>query len=127
MLSSMGNALRRTSTPSEMAIVCYNESLRISRLRFGQNHTTVASTLFDIGNLHDSNQNSNKAMHYYQHALFVYRQKYMKELRQRLYSGLDRPRALANGVEGGTKILSTGDKITRPSRTCKGGTSTTCS
>mmetsp|Transcript_22415 Transcript_22415/g.48576 ORF Transcript_22415/g.48576 Transcript_22415/m.48576 type:complete len:1615 (+) Transcript_22415:1-4845(+) len=111
ILSSMGNALRRTSTPSETAIVCYNESLRISRLRFGQNHTTVASALFDIGNLHDSNQNFNKAMHYYQRALSVYRQKYSKELRQRLCSGLDKPRALVNGGEGGTEILSTGDEI----------------
>lgn len=107
----MGNALRRTSTPSETAIVCYNESLRISRLRFGQNHTTVASALFDIGNLHDSNQDFNKAMHYYQRALSVYRQKYSKELRLRLCSGLDRSMALVNGGEGGTEILSTGDEI----------------
>jgi len=108
ILSSMGNALRRTSTPSEMAIRCYNESLRISQLRFGQNHATVASALFDIGNLHDSNQNFSKAMHYYQRALSVYKQKYSQDLRQRLCSGLARPRASLNG---GTEILSTGDEI----------------
>jgi len=111
LMSSMGNALRRTSTKSETAIICYNESLRISKLRFGQNHATVASALYDIGNLYDSNQNFGKAMHYYQRALSVYKQKYSQNLRQRLCSGLDRPIPLMSGGEGNTEILSTGDEI----------------
>lgn len=111
ILSSMGNALRRTSTHSETAIICYNESLRISKLRFGQDHVTVASTMFDIGRLHDSNQNLAKAMHYYQRALSVYKQKYSQDLRQRLCYGVERPMALTNEDDEGTEILSTGDRI----------------
>lgn len=110
ILSSMGNALRRTSNNSETAIVCYNESLRISRLRFGQNHATAASAMFDIGSLYDHNGNFSKAMNYYQRALSVYRQKYSQELRQRLCSGLERPRAWKVEDED-TEILSTGDEI----------------
>lgn len=110
ILSNMGNALRRTSGHSETAIVCYNESLRISRLRFGQSHATVASAMFDIGSLYDHNQNFSKAIHYYQRALSVYRQKYSQELRQRLCAGLERPRSL-NGGEEDTEMLSTGDEI----------------
>ena len=114
ILSSMGNVLRRTSRHSDTAILCYNESLRISKLRFGQNHAAVASALFDIGSLYDSNQKFNEAMHYYRRAMSVYKQKYSQNLRQRLCSGfdLDRPRAL-NGEdgEGSTEILSTGDEI----------------
>jgi len=111
ILSNMGNALRCASTYSETAILCYNESLRISRLRFGQNHVTVASAMFDIGSMYDSNRNFSKAMHYYQRALSVYRQKYSQELRYRLCSGLERPLALMNGGEGVTEIVSTGDEI----------------
>jgi len=107
----MGNALLHTSTPSEMAIMCYNESLRISRLRFGSNHVAVASALFNIGGLHESNKRFSKAMHYYQRSLSVYRQKYSQELRQQLCSGLDSSRPLVNGGEGCSIFLSTGDEI----------------
>jgi len=111
ILTSMGNALRRTSTPSETAIMCYNESLRISRLRFGQNHVSVASALFDIGNLHDSNQDFSQAMNYYQRALSVYKQKYSQQLRQRLCSGLEKPNSSTDSETPGTEVLSTGDEI----------------
>ncbi|KAL7543830.1 hypothetical protein ACHAXR_013162 [Thalassiosira sp. AJA248-18] len=111
ILSSMGNALRQSSSNSETAIVCYNESLRISKLRFGQNHSAVASVLFDIGSLYDSKEKFGKAMEYYQHAVSVYKEKYSQELRRRLCSGLDPPRSLMNGGVGATQILSTGDEI----------------
>jgi len=113
ILSSMGNALRRTSTHSETAIICYNESLRISKLRFGENHATVASAMFQMGSLYDSNKNFSKAMHYYQRALSVYKQRYSQDLRQRLCSGMDRPRSMMmNGDDNvGTEILSTGDEV----------------
>ena len=107
----MGNALLHTSTPSEMALICYNESLRMPRLRFGHNHVTVASALFNIGGLHESNKRFSKAMHYYRDALTVYKQKYSQGLRQQLCSGLDRPRVLSNGGEGCSITLSTGDQI----------------
>lgn len=110
----MGNALRRTSRNSDTAILCFNESLRISKLRFGHNHATVASALFDIGSLYDSNKNFGKAMHYYQRAMSVYKQKYSQELRHRLCSGLsslDKQHDLMDDDEGNTEILSTGDEI----------------
>lgn len=116
ILSSMGNALRRISRHSDTAIICYNESLRISKLRFGMNHATVASALYDIGSLYDSHNNFGKAMQYYRRALSVYKQKYSQNLRQRLCAGLDpwldRPHpASMDGEDGDTEILSTGDEI----------------
>ena len=111
ILSSMGNALRKTSDHSETAILCYNESLRISKLRYGEHHQTVASALFDIGSLYETNQNVGKAMHCYRRAISVYKQKYSQELRARLCSGLDRPISLEDGAPGNTEILSTGDEI----------------
>ena len=112
ILSSMGHALRRASAHSDTAIICYNESLRISRLRFGNNHEAVASANFDIGRLYDSNQNHSKAMHYYQRALSVYKQRYSQDLRQRLCSSLvERPRSLMSRDDEVTELLSTGDEV----------------
>lgn len=110
LLSSMGNALRYMSTNSETAIICYDESLRISRLRTGQNHEAVASTMFNIGSLHESNHNLTKAMDYYQRALSAHKQRYSHELRQRLCSGLIMPRALLEGPES-IDILNTGEIV----------------
>ena len=110
ILSNMGNALSHTSTHPDTAIHCYSESLRISRLRFGQNHTTVASAMFDLGNLYDTTENFAKAMHYYERALSVYRQKYSQELTRRLCSGSRRQTDLTIGGEG-AEFLSTGDEI----------------
>ena len=109
----MANALQRSSSkPPEMAVLCYNESLRISRLRFGQNHVSVASALYDIGNLHDSNKNFGKAMDYYQRSLNVYRQKYSQNLRRRLCSGgFDRPIAIMNEENEDIDFLSSSDEI----------------
>ena len=50
-------------------------------------------------------------MHYYQRALSVYKQKYSQELRQRLCSGVERPRNVMDREEEGTEILSTGDEV----------------
>lgn len=111
ILTSIGNVLLQTSTHSEMAVMCYKESLRISQLHFGHNHVTVALALFNIGGLHESNKRFNKAMQYYQRALSVYKQKYSQELRQRLCSGLNSPKTLIIGGEGCSIILSTGDEI----------------
>ncbi|KAL9178952.1 hypothetical protein ACHAXT_011925 [Thalassiosira profunda] len=111
ILSSMGNSLRHLSSHSDTAVICYNESLRISKLRFGTNHATVASAFFDIGSLYDSNKNFGKAMHYYQRALSVYKVKYARNLRQRLCAGLDGPQVHIEVGEGGTELLSTGDEI----------------
>jgi tetratricopeptide (TPR) repeat protein len=111
ILTSMGKALRRTAKHSDTAIMCYNESLRISKLRFGQNHASVASALFDIGSLHACNENFGKAKDYYQSALDVYKQKYSQELRQRMCSGLDRPRGLSGSEGASTEFLSNGDEI----------------
>ena len=86
VLTSMGNVLSRTDNDhSESAALCYNESLRISRQRFGPHHEKVASALFNIASLYDSNSNFDKAMHYYNRALSVYKTNYSKELRVRLW------------------------------------------
>ena len=52
-------------------------------------------------------------MHYYQRALSVYKRRYSQDLRQRLCSGMDRPRSMVmNGDDNvGTEILSTGDEV----------------
>lgn len=110
LLSSMGNALRFMSTDSETAIICYDESLRISRLRAGQNHDAAASTMYNIGSLHESNRNFTKAMYYYQRALSAHKQRYSHELRQRLCSGLIMPRTLLEGPES-IDILNTGEIV----------------
>ena len=110
----MGNVLSRTANEhSESAALCYNESLRISRQRFGPNHEKVASALFNIASLYDSNSNFDKAMHYYNRALSVYKRKYSQELRVRLCSGLIRPiaRAGADDDNAVTEMLSNGDEI----------------
>jgi hypothetical protein len=109
ILSNLGNVLCRTSNHVDTAIQCYSESLRISRLRFGQNHTTVASTTFDLGSLYDSTENFTKAMHHYRDALSVYRKKYSQELTHRLCSGSQRSIDLTVG--GGADFLSTGDEL----------------
>lgn len=113
MLTSIGNVLSRTADKhSETAALCYSESLRISRQRFGPNHEKVASALFNIASLYDSNSNFDKAMHYYHRALSVYKRKYSQDLRVRLCSGLIRPisRAGADDDDAVT-VLSNGDKI----------------
>jgi tetratricopeptide (TPR) repeat protein len=110
----MGNVLSRTADEnSETAALCYNESLRISRQRFGPNHEKVASALFSIASLYDSNANFDKATHYYNRALSVYKRKYSQELRVRFCSGLLRPvsHSGVNDVDAVTEILSTGDEI----------------
>merc|ERR1719491_265317 len=88
LLVNMGNVLRHVKTAnSETAISCYNESLRISKLRFGANHERVASVMFSLGKLHDASHDFSRAIHYYQSALSVYKQKYSQDLRRRLCSG----------------------------------------
>ena len=99
-----------TSTHPDTAIHCYSESLRISRLSFGQNHTTVASAMFDLGNLYDTSENFANAMHYYERALSVYRHKYSQELTRQLCSGSRRQTDLTIGAEG-AEFLSTGDEF----------------
>jgi hypothetical protein len=94
----------------DTAIHCYSESLRISRLRFGQNHTTVASTTFNLGSLYDSTENFTKAVHHYRNALSVYRKKYVQELTRRLCSGSHRSIELTVRG-GGIDFLSTGDEL----------------
>lgn len=113
VLTSMGNVLSRTDNDhSESAALCYNESLRISRQRFGPHHEKVASALFNIASLYDSNSNFDKAMHYYNRALSVYKRNYSKELRVRLCSGLIRPISPGPNDESAvTEILSNGDEI----------------
>jgi tetratricopeptide (TPR) repeat protein len=111
ILSSMGNALRKMPQHGDTAIVCYNESARISQIRLGENHVTVASTLVDIGKVYDTNENFDKAMVFYRRALSVYKEKYSQNLRARLCSGLERPVSLFTVDEPSTEILSTGDEI----------------
>ena len=110
LLTSMGNALRCSSSHSETAIICYDESLRISRLRPGQNYVAVASAMFNIGSLHDSNHNFTRAMYYYQRALSMHKRKYSQELRQRLCSALSRPTTLQDESECDV-VLNTGEMI----------------
>jgi tetratricopeptide (TPR) repeat protein len=110
----MGNVLSRTADEhSESAALCYNESLRISRQRFGPNHEKVASALFNIASLYDSNANFDKATHYYNRALSVYKRKYSQELRVRFCSGLIRPisQSRVDDVDAVTEMLSNGDEI----------------
>ena len=114
----MGKLLSRTADGdehSESVALCYNESLRISRQRFGPNHAYVASALFNIASLYDSDANFDKATHYYNRALSVYKRKYSQELRVRFCSGLIRPisqsEAGVDDVDAVTEILSNGDEI----------------
>jgi hypothetical protein len=106
----MGNSLRCLSTHSETVLICYDESLRISRLRAGQNHAAVASVMFNIGSLHDSNLTFSKALCYYQRALSVHKQRYSQELRQRLCSGLSRPMLLHDEPDISV-VLNTGEMV----------------
>jgi len=114
VLTSMGNVLSRTANKhSESAALCYNESLRISRQRFGPNHEKVASALFNIASLYDSNANFDKATHYYNRALSVYKRQYSQELRVRFCSGLIRPisHPRVHDDDAVTEMLSNGDEI----------------
>lgn len=115
VLTSMGNVLSRTDNAhSDSAALCYNESLRISRQRFGPNHEKVASALFNIASLYDSSADFDKATHYYNRALSVYKRQYSQELRVRLCSGLLCPISHpgVNDDDTVTEILSNGDEIT---------------
>ena len=99
---------------SESAALCYHESLRISRQRFGPHHEKVASALFNIASLYDSNANFDKATSYYKRALSVYKRKYSQELRVRFCSGLIRPISLSRPElhnTAVTEMLSDGDEI----------------
>lgn len=110
----MGNVLSRTANKhSESAALCYNESLRISRQRFGPNHEKVASALFNIASLYDSNANFDKATQYYSRALSVYKRQYSQELRVRFCSGLLSPisRSGVHDDDAVTEMLSNGDEI----------------
>ena len=114
---NMGNVLRRTKSNnqhSDTAEALYKESLRISSLTLGRSHERVASTLFNLGELHDSKQQFDQAIGYYRSALSVYREKYTARLRQRLCCNFISTLPTTNVSEigdGPVEVLSTGDQI----------------
>ena len=100
-LSDMGRILRRRGAAAEagqdlgvesgspeaselIAMKCYGEALRISRLRFGPNHVSVAGVMYDMGGVYDSRGDYDRAMECFRHSLRVYGRRYASDLFRQL-------------------------------------------
>lgn len=87
-LAEMGRCLRQRSLNTTtragshrgssdfVALKCYNEALRISKLRFGPQHVVVAGILYDRGSILDSVGDFSEAAACYKQSLRVYGRHY---------------------------------------------------
>ena len=85
-LSEMGRCLRqrglntragsRRGSSDAVALKCYNEALRISKLRYGPQHVVVAGILYDRGSVLDSVGDFSEAAACYKQSLRVYGRQY---------------------------------------------------
>uniref|UniRef100_A0A7S4I7W5 Kinesin light chain n=1 Tax=Odontella aurita TaxID=265563 RepID=A0A7S4I7W5_9STRA len=117
-LSDMGRILRRRSvavdvnlvgadqaanagTSEAIAMKCYNEALRITKLQFGPNHATVAGVMYEMGCVYDRRGDYDRAIGCYRHSLRVYGRRYARNLfRQLMGYGVADHLASRGGADG---------------------------